>query len=193
MYLINPSSIGKTLADARGDIFRGLEVVEGCSAVGHLSMGETAGGLSRGLDTYSYRQPLGVTAGICPFNFPVMIPLWMFPLSIVCGNRCMRLNKTIQYLTIFDSLCILLSFLWPDWMNGWFNTPYWLICNTHFFLCTYGIDACINVFLSICMMNQHGVETFWEGPGRDDDSCALGTWSRHTSRSTAGNKSRVKE
>lgn len=61
-------------------------MVEGCSAVGHLSMGETAGGLSRGLDTYSYRQPLGVTAGICPFNFPVMIPLWMFPLSIVCGN-----------------------------------------------------------------------------------------------------------
>lgn len=49
-------------------------------------MGETAENLSRGLDTYSYRQPLGVTAGICPFNFPAMIPLWMFPVSTGCGN-----------------------------------------------------------------------------------------------------------
>ena len=77
---------GKTLADARGDIFRGLEVVETTCAVGHLLMGETAGNLSRGLDSYSYKQPLGVTAGICPFNFPAMIPLWMFPVSAACGN-----------------------------------------------------------------------------------------------------------
>jgi malonate-semialdehyde dehydrogenase (acetylating)/methylmalonate-semialdehyde dehydrogenase len=77
---------GKTLADARGDVFRGLEVVETTCGQGVLLMGETAGNLSRGLDTYTYRQPLGVTAGICPFNFPAMIPLWMFPVSAACGN-----------------------------------------------------------------------------------------------------------
>jgi malonate-semialdehyde dehydrogenase (acetylating)/methylmalonate-semialdehyde dehydrogenase len=77
---------GKTLQDARGDVFRGLEVVETACNMGNSLMGETLGNLSRGLDTYSYRQPLGVTAGICPFNFPAMIPLWMFPVSTVCGN-----------------------------------------------------------------------------------------------------------
>eukprot|EP01038_Epipyxis_sp_PR26KG_P009124 gene9124-12307_t len=77
---------GKTLADAKGDVFRGLEVVEATCGIGSLTMGETAENLSRGLDTYTYRQPLGVTAGICPFNFPAMIPLWMFPVSTACGN-----------------------------------------------------------------------------------------------------------
>lgn len=77
---------GKTLADARGDVFRGLEVVEtACNAAVGL-MGETVENVARGLDTYSYRQPLGVTAGVCPFNFPAMIPMWMFSLSTVCGN-----------------------------------------------------------------------------------------------------------
>ena len=51
-----------------------------------LNMGETLGNVARGVDLYSYRVPLGVTAGICPFNFPAMIPLWMFPLSITLGN-----------------------------------------------------------------------------------------------------------
>mmetsp|Transcript_28534 Transcript_28534/g.47919 ORF Transcript_28534/g.47919 Transcript_28534/m.47919 type:complete len:304 (-) Transcript_28534:2369-3280(-) len=77
---------GKTLADARGDVFRGLEVVESACNIGTLFMGETLENLSKGLDTYTYRQPLGVTAGICPFNFPAMIPLWMFPMSAGCGN-----------------------------------------------------------------------------------------------------------
>jgi malonate-semialdehyde dehydrogenase (acetylating)/methylmalonate-semialdehyde dehydrogenase len=77
---------GKTLADARGDVFRGLEVVESVCNIGNNLMGETQENLSRGLDTYTYRQPLGVTAGICPFNFPAMIPLWMFPVSTACGN-----------------------------------------------------------------------------------------------------------
>lgn len=77
---------GKTLADARGDVFRGLEVVEAACGAGSLLMGETAENLSRNLDTYSYRQPLGVTAGICPFNFPAMVPLWMFPAALVTGN-----------------------------------------------------------------------------------------------------------
>lgn len=77
---------GKTTADAKGDVFRGLEVVEHACSVGSLMMGETAENLSSSVDTYSYRQPLGVTAGITPFNFPAMIPLWMFPMANACGN-----------------------------------------------------------------------------------------------------------
>tara|TARA_B110000208_G_C11747316_1_gene422187 strand:- start:58 stop:1620 length:1563 start_codon:yes stop_codon:yes gene_type:complete len=77
---------GKTLPDAKGDVFRGLEVVEHCASVPTLMMGETLGNVATNLDTYSYNQPLGVTCGITPFNFPAMIPLWMFPLAISCGN-----------------------------------------------------------------------------------------------------------
>ena len=87
---------GKTLADARGDVFRGLEVVETTCGQGNLLMGETLENLSRGLDTYSYRQPLGVTAGICPFNFPAMIPLWMFPVATACGNTMVRIENIGQ-------------------------------------------------------------------------------------------------
>ncbi|CAM9391735.1 unnamed protein product, partial [Phaeothamnion confervicola] len=78
---------GKTLAaDSRGDVFRGLEVVEAaCGASTHM-MGQTLMTVARGVDTHSYLQPLGVTAGICPFNFPAMIPLWMFPMALVAGN-----------------------------------------------------------------------------------------------------------
>jgi malonate-semialdehyde dehydrogenase (acetylating)/methylmalonate-semialdehyde dehydrogenase len=77
---------GKTLPDAEGDIFRGLEVVEYASSIGTLSLGEIAENVAGGVDTYFIRQPLGVCAGITPFNFPAMIPLWMFPMAIVCGN-----------------------------------------------------------------------------------------------------------
>lgn len=77
---------GKTMPDARGDVFRGLEVVEMSCNAGTLMMGETLENLASSLDTYSYRQPLGVVAGICPFNFPAMIPLWMFPVAISTGN-----------------------------------------------------------------------------------------------------------
>lgn len=77
---------GKTLADAEGDIQRGLEVVEHACSVGTLQMGEYTEGVARGVDTYTLQQPLGVCAGITPFNFPAMIPLWMFPMAIVCGN-----------------------------------------------------------------------------------------------------------
>jgi malonate-semialdehyde dehydrogenase (acetylating)/methylmalonate-semialdehyde dehydrogenase len=77
---------GKGLADARGDVFRGIEVVErACSVVDHM-MGETVENVATWMDTYSYRQPLGVSAGIAPFNFPAMIPLWMFPMALACGN-----------------------------------------------------------------------------------------------------------
>lgn len=77
---------GKTLVDAEGDIQRGLEVVEHACSIGTLQMGEYIEGVARGVDTYTVQQPLGVCAGITPFNFPAMIPLWMFPMAIVCGN-----------------------------------------------------------------------------------------------------------
>ncbi|QCP53748.1 CoA-acylating methylmalonate-semialdehyde dehydrogenase [Trinickia violacea] len=77
---------GKTLPDAEGDIFRGLEVVEHACSIGTLQLGEFAENVAGAVDTYTLRQPLGVCAGITPFNFPAMIPLWMFPMAIVCGN-----------------------------------------------------------------------------------------------------------
>ncbi len=77
---------GKTLPDAEGDVFRGLEVVEHACSVGTLTLGEIAENVAGGVDTYFIRQPVGVCAGITPFNFPAMIPLWMFPMAIVCGN-----------------------------------------------------------------------------------------------------------
>ncbi|KQW01262.1 CoA-acylating methylmalonate-semialdehyde dehydrogenase [Rhizobacter sp. Root1221] len=77
---------GKTLPDAEGDVFRGLEVVEHAAAIGNLQLGELANNVASGVDTYTLMQPLGVCAGITPFNFPAMIPLWMFPMAIVTGN-----------------------------------------------------------------------------------------------------------
>jgi len=77
---------GKTLADAEGEVFRGLEVVEHAAAIGNLQLGELAMNVAGGVDTYTRLQPLGVCAGITPFNFPAMIPLWMFPMAIACGN-----------------------------------------------------------------------------------------------------------
>ncbi len=77
---------GKTLADAEGDVFRGLEVVEHAAGIGNLQLGELANNVAGGVDTYTLLQPLGVCAGITPFNFPAMIPLWMFPMAIACGN-----------------------------------------------------------------------------------------------------------
>lgn len=77
---------GKTLADAEGDVFRGLQVVEHACSVTSLMLGETLPSLTKDMDTYTFRLPLGVCAGIAPFNFPAMIPLWMFPMGMVCGN-----------------------------------------------------------------------------------------------------------
>ncbi|MBH1966205.1 MAG: CoA-acylating methylmalonate-semialdehyde dehydrogenase [Comamonadaceae bacterium] len=77
---------GKTLPDAEGDVFRGLEVVEHAAGIGNLQLGELANNVANGVDTYTLMQPLGVCAGITPFNFPAMIPLWMFPMAIVTGN-----------------------------------------------------------------------------------------------------------
>ncbi len=80
------SEHGKTLADARGDIQRGLDVVEFAAGIPHLLKGEYTEGAGPGIDIYSMRQPLGVVAGITPFNFPAMIPLWKAAPAIACGN-----------------------------------------------------------------------------------------------------------
>jgi malonate-semialdehyde dehydrogenase (acetylating)/methylmalonate-semialdehyde dehydrogenase len=77
---------GKSIIDSKGDIFRGYEVVEHACSFTSLAMGETTQSVAGGVDIYSYRVPLGVCAGIAPFNFPAMIPLWMYPLSITLGN-----------------------------------------------------------------------------------------------------------
>ena len=77
---------GKVLADSRGDIQRGLEVVEFACGVPHLLKGEYTEGAGPGIDVFSMRQPIGVAAGISPFNFPAMIPLWMGAVAIACGN-----------------------------------------------------------------------------------------------------------
>ena len=77
---------GKTLADAKGSITRGIEVVEFACGIPNLLKGEFSGNVGTGVDLLSFRQPLGVCAGITPFNFPAMIPLWMFPMALACGN-----------------------------------------------------------------------------------------------------------
>ena len=77
---------GKTWEDARGEVWRGIEVVEHACSIASLMMGETVENVARGIDTYSLVQPVGVCAGITPFNFPAMVPLWMFPLAVACGN-----------------------------------------------------------------------------------------------------------
>lgn len=77
---------GKTLADAAGSVQRGIEVIEFASGAPHLLKGEHAEDVGRGVDCHSLLQPVGVCAGITPFNFPVMVPLWMFPVAIACGN-----------------------------------------------------------------------------------------------------------
>ncbi len=77
---------GKTLADAKGSVTRGLEVVEFACGIPHLLKGDFSEGVAGGVDTFAMRQPVGVCAGITPFNFPAMVPMWMFPVSLACGN-----------------------------------------------------------------------------------------------------------
>jgi len=107
---------GKTLPDAEGDVLRGLQVVEHACSITSLQLGETLGGITKDMDTYTYREPLGVCAGVTPFNFPAMIPLWMFPMALVCGNTfivkpseqdpgaCMMLVKMAQEAGVPDGV-----------------------------------------------------------------------------------------
>jgi malonate-semialdehyde dehydrogenase (acetylating)/methylmalonate-semialdehyde dehydrogenase len=80
------SEHGKVLSDAKGSLTRGLEVVEFACGIPHLLKGEFTENVGRDIDSWSVRQPLGVCAGISPFNFPAMVPMWMFPIAIACGN-----------------------------------------------------------------------------------------------------------
>jgi malonate-semialdehyde dehydrogenase (acetylating)/methylmalonate-semialdehyde dehydrogenase len=80
------SEHGKVLADARGEVLRGTEVVEFACGIPQLLKGEFSDSVGTGIDSWSLRQPVGVCAGITPFNFPAMVPMWMFPLAIACGN-----------------------------------------------------------------------------------------------------------
>ncbi|ADV27950.1 methylmalonate-semialdehyde dehydrogenase [Pseudoxanthomonas suwonensis 11-1] len=80
------SEHGKTLSDARGEVTRGMEVVEFAAGIPHLLKGEYSASVGRDVDSWSERMPLGVVAGITPFNFPVMVPLWMAPVALACGN-----------------------------------------------------------------------------------------------------------
>ena len=77
---------GKVISDARGEVQRGLEVVEFACGIPQLLKGEYSDQVSAGVDVFSFREPLGVVAGITPFNFPAMVPMWMFPVAIACGN-----------------------------------------------------------------------------------------------------------
>src|SRR2546426_11966572 len=82
----NTREHGKTLVESRGDVRRGIEMVEFACGIPSLLMGENLENIARGIDCDTIRQPLGVCAGITPFNFPAMVPLWMYPIAIVCGN-----------------------------------------------------------------------------------------------------------
>ena len=77
---------GKILSDAAGSVTRGMEVVEFMSGAPHLLKGEFSENVGTNIDSWSMRQPLGICVGITPFNFPAMVPMWMFPIAIACGN-----------------------------------------------------------------------------------------------------------
>ena len=77
---------GKTLDEARGDVRRGIEVVEFSCGIAHLAKGESLPQVAEQIDAVTMREPIGVCAGITPFNFPAMVPMWMYPLAIACGN-----------------------------------------------------------------------------------------------------------
>ncbi|XP_030022562.2 probable methylmalonate-semialdehyde dehydrogenase [acylating], mitochondrial [Manduca sexta] len=79
---------GKTLADAEGDVLRGIQSVEHCCSITSLQLGDSIQNIAKDMDTHSYKVPLGVVGGVAAFNFPVMIPLWMFPPALVTGNTC---------------------------------------------------------------------------------------------------------
>ena len=77
---------GKVFTDAQGEVTRGIDIVEFACGIPQLLKGDFTDQVSTGIDNWTLRQPLGVVAGITPFNFPVMVPMWMFPVAIACGN-----------------------------------------------------------------------------------------------------------
>jgi malonate-semialdehyde dehydrogenase (acetylating) / methylmalonate-semialdehyde dehydrogenase len=100
---------GKTVGDALGEVQRGLEVIDFACGIASLLKGDYSDQVSQGVDLFSFREPLGVVAGITPFNFPTMVPLWMFPLAIACGN-CFVLKPSERD----PSASMLLAQLWAE-------------------------------------------------------------------------------
>ncbi len=99
---------GKVLSDAKGELTRGLEVVEFACGIPQILKGEFSEGVGRGIDAVSLRQPLGVVAGITPFNFPAMVPMWMFPVALACGN-CFILKPSERDPSLSNELAALLQ------------------------------------------------------------------------------------
>jgi len=99
---------GKVVSDARGELVRGLEVVEFACGIPQMLKGEFSEGVGRGVDAVSFRQPLGVVAGITPFNFPAMVPMWMFPVALACGN-CFVLKPSERDPSLGVELALLLK------------------------------------------------------------------------------------
>jgi malonate-semialdehyde dehydrogenase (acetylating)/methylmalonate-semialdehyde dehydrogenase len=100
---------GKVIADARNEVQRGLEVVEFACGIPQLLKGEYSDQVSSGVDSYSFRQPLGVVAGITPFNFPIMVPMWMHPVAIACGNTFVLKPSERD-----PSVSLLVARMWQD-------------------------------------------------------------------------------
>jgi malonate-semialdehyde dehydrogenase (acetylating)/methylmalonate-semialdehyde dehydrogenase len=102
------SEHGKVLSDARGELTRGLEVVEFACGIPQLLKGEYSAQVGRGVNSVSFRQPIGVVAGITPFNFPAMVPMWMFPVALACGN-CFILKPSERDPSLANELAVLLK------------------------------------------------------------------------------------
>src|SRR4029077_2048901 len=100
---------GKVLSDAAGGVARGLELVDFACGIPHLLKGGFSENVSTGVDAYSIRQPVGVVAGITPFNFPAMVPMWMFPIALACGNTFILKPSEKD-----PSASLLLASLWAE-------------------------------------------------------------------------------
>lgn len=108
LAMLVTSEHGKVVSDAKGELVRGLEVVEFACGIPQLLKGEFSEGVGRSIDAVSFRQPLGVVAGITPFNFPAMVPMWMFPMALACGN-CFILKPSERDPSLGNELAALLT------------------------------------------------------------------------------------